>query len=111
MTFFDVDHTVEELGQVETKAFAGILIVGAGRSTVGEPLAVREGVFQLVAVLELLLAAQNRTNFGVFDFADTVEVVLHLLLLVKDLPLIGHVLPLTAAAETEMLTYWLHALF
>ena len=98
MTFFDVDHAVKELRQVEAETFASILVVGAGRSTIGEPLAVREGVFQLVTVGKLFFTAQNRANFRVFDLADTVEVVFHLLLLVKDLPLVGLMLPLATAA-------------
>ena len=110
VALLDVDDAVEELGQVEAEALAGVFVVGACGCAVSEPLAVREGVFQLVAVLELLFAAEDGSYLGVFYLADAVEVVLHLLLLVVGLPLVVHVLPLAAAAETEMLANGFHTL-
>ena len=92
------------------EAFAVLLAVGACRSAVGEPFTIREAVFQLVTIVNLLLAAQNRHHFGVFDLPDAVEVVFYLFLFVKQLPLIVKVLPFAATAQSEVLAHWLHAL-
>ena len=109
VALFDVDHTVEELGQVEAQAFAGFFVVRTW-GAIGEPFAVREGVFQLVAIEKLLLASQNRAYLWILDLADAVEVILHLFLFVVGLPLVVHVLPFAAAAEAEVLAHRLHAL-
>ena len=45
VTLLDVNDTVKELRQVKAQTFAGFFVVGTNRRTVGEPLAVGEGVF------------------------------------------------------------------
>ena len=110
MALLHIHHTVEQLRQMETQSLAIVLAAGACGSPVGEPFAVGEGIFQLVAVVILLLATQDGTNPRILYLADTVEVVLHLLLLVMELPLVVHLLPLAAAAKTEVLTHRRHAL-
>ena len=110
VAMFDVDDTVEQAWQMVAETFAVFLGVGASRSAVGEPFAVREAVFQLVTIVKLFLAAKNRHHLGIFNLPDAVEVVFYLFLFVIQLPLIIKVLPLASATEAEVLAHRLHTL-
>ena len=92
------------------EAFAVFLGIGASWSAIGEPFAVREAIFKFVAIVKLFFTTQNRHHLRVFNFSDAVEVIFDLFLLVKQLPLIIKMLPFAAAAQTEVLTHWFHAL-
>ena len=57
-----------------------------------------------------MLAAQYRRDFGQFHLADAAQLLLHLLLLVVQLPLVGQALPFAAAADAEVRAEGLGAL-
>ena len=104
----DVEHLVEHARDVEAHGGRGVELRTGGHLLVGEPAAVGEGEFELVAVELRAGRPQAGGNLGQFDLADARELVAHLLALEAQLLVVGQVLPLAAAADTEVFAEGLH---
>ena len=101
----DVESLVEDGWDVESQGALAVVdrIAGSGSHLLfGLPAAGRKGVFQLVTIIEDIVAARDRTHGGGIDSAESFKVVLDLLVFVLKLRLVVHVLPLAATADTEM---------
>nr|GFD58747.1 hypothetical protein [Tanacetum cinerariifolium] len=69
----------------------------------GEPAHEAERVFELVAVVGALGRGQDAAHLGYLHFADALQSVFYLLVLVVELGVVADVLPLAAAAGAKML--------
>ena len=68
-----------------------------------QPAPVAEGEFQFVAVEQRLPRASDRADLGQLDSSYAFQLLGDLLLLEAELFVVRHVLPLTSAADSEML--------
>ncbi len=104
MAAADVKHFVECSRDVESRATAVCRHISCVDLLPGEPAAVGEGVLHLIAVLPYVLRAEYRRNLRQFHLGDTMQGILHLLLLGLQLDGIRQMLPPAASAGAEMLT-------
>lgn len=81
-----------------------------GNLLVGQPTPIGKGVFNLVAVVELLFRAKTRAHFGNIQLPDAHELVAHLLCLIVKLRLIWKILPLATATHAKVPTYRLYTI-
>ena len=102
MALLDVEHLVEEAAHVEAQAQEFFRAEGLPVFARQQPAMVREGEFQLVAVMIGLGGAQDGGDFRKIQVADAGELIDDLLLLESDLHRIGQRLPGAAAAVLEM---------
>ena len=106
MTLLNVEDLVKKAAYVESKAQT-VRVAERGPVFAGkQPAAVREGVFQLVAVVVGLFGAQDGGDFRQFQVSDAGQLVHDLLLLEGDLAVVGECLPGTAATDAEVPAEW-----
>ena len=95
----DVENLVECSRNVETERVHLREYFAAFHLFEREPLLIGETELQFIAILACFLRAQDGSALRQLDFADTRQVVHHLLLLVVQLRLIGENLPLASTAN------------
>ena len=107
----NVEHLVEHTGHMEaqTALLVKLAVFVSPQIIIGEPSHRGEGVFQLVAVIVLLLRPDDGHQLRKLKFSEVLEVVLHLFLLVSQLFAIVEHLPFAAAAHAEMAAWGHHA--
>ena len=98
----DVEYLVEHVGYVESKGRALFDVAACGNLVVGEPAAVGEGEFELVAVELRAGRSEARFYLGQGDLAYACQLVAHLFGLEAQLFVVRQVLPFAAAAYAEM---------
>ncbi len=111
VTFFDINQLVVSACFVETD---DVHLVGHGIITNfvgGEPAAVRNAKFEFIAIEAGVFAAENRLPFTNFHLADARERIAHHAVFLAQLAFVAEVLPLTTAANTEVLTERLYPVF
>ena len=97
-----IEYLVEQTRDVESQGVGLGHKVGVINILGAYPRAVRERVFELVAIVENIVGAAYWRNISRVNLAQSLEVIYHLLVLVLELFGVVHVLPTASAAGSEV---------
>lgn len=103
--FANVENLVEHVRNMESECGSGSDFAALRNLVIRQPTAVGEREFEFIAVEQLLLRTQTRTDFGQLHLTYTRKLVAYLLGLVTQLLFVRQVLPFAAAAHAEVFAH------
>ena len=110
-TFVDVQHLVKHARNMKSHAIQLLWFMLFLHIFHCQPFAVRECIFQFVAIEIRLFRTQNRCNFRQFHMPKASQVVNHLFLFISYLLIVRQNLPFTSTASAIMFAHSLAAFF
>ncbi len=103
-TCLDVQNLVKHTGDMKAESLTLMYIFDRTDLFGSEPSAVGESVLQFITVAINLFGSEDGSRLLDTHFTDTLKLIIDLLVLGGKLEIIGDVLPLTSATDSEVWT-------